>query len=211
MKALREKAKAGMARKLVSYGAKSTGAPSGAKGGLGDRSTPISSAQNRSREDSGDAKAIRLAKDGGSVKRLDRKPRKSGGRVREGSLKDVGEDKKLAQRRGDQKSTEGLKRSARAKRANGGNLGPYGDGPSYIPDIKLTAATPTFPKAPSVSVPSAGGSGGSDSSGLAELLVKGLGWAADDDNDDESASSKTNAANEIAAEATKNAKRGAQQ
>lgn len=121
MRELREQARAGMARKLASYGAKSTGASSG---GLGDRPTQISSAQNRNREDSGDAKAVRLAKNGGSVKRLDRKPRKKGGRVWEGLPKAATEDKKPAKRRGEQKSTEELKRGGRAKRADGGSIPP---------------------------------------------------------------------------------------
>jgi hypothetical protein len=140
MEDLRKQAKEGMAKKLASYGGKSTGTSFNDKGHWGSASSPVDSAQiNRKPEGSDEAKAVRLAKDGGSVKRLDRKPRKSGGRVWEGSPKDEAEDKKLAKKHGmsmekfersaidkkhdEQKSMEGLKSGGRAKRADGGRVG----------------------------------------------------------------------------------------
>jgi hypothetical protein len=111
MEDLRKQAKEGMAKKLASYGGKSTGTSFNDKGHWGSASSPVDSAQiNRKPEGSDEAKAVRLAKDGGSVKRLDRKPRKSGGRVHS----DEAADKALVNKM--------VKPECRTKRAEGGGI-----------------------------------------------------------------------------------------
>ena len=147
MKEYRDHAKHSMERKLASY-----------KGGVSGKSftddKPYDGVPNVTSDEqrNGDLRktpglvSTRVMKHGGSVdggkvaKRLDRLPRKKGGRVGfEGSDKDMREDKKLAakhhetmaewekspadRKHDEQESMKGLKSGGRMKRADGGRTG----------------------------------------------------------------------------------------
>ena len=143
MKEIRDAAKASAARRLASYKGLSTGSSFNDKGHWGDADKPVDgeSKSKDVKKDDG-VKAVKMAKDGGCVSRLDKAPRKgrkAGGRVFEGSAKDVAEDKKLAakhkmsmkdwekskldEKHDEQQSMKGLRKGGRTERADGGRVG----------------------------------------------------------------------------------------
>lgn len=154
MKEHKAEAKAMHAKKLASYGGKSRGTDFSDKGKFAGSAPPVGTETQRADEiKPGLGSLVRTVKKGGAVegdkpmKRLDRKPRKCGGRVKkeeggragwEGSKKDVAEDKKLAKKHGmslkdweksemdeehDEGESEEMKKGGRAKRAEGGRVG----------------------------------------------------------------------------------------
>lgn len=113
MKSLRDQAKSQHSSKLSSYGGKSTGTRFSDKGSWGDSAAPVDSGQDaRKPPGADDAKPVRAAKDGGAIKRLDRKPRAAGGRVARaegGKMPSADEVAKSMSRTGDAKVSESQK------------------------------------------------------------------------------------------------------
>jgi hypothetical protein len=140
MKHLREQAKAGHKSKLHSYGgAKVQRNPIDASNFKA--LPPLGTGRSVGPLPVGEQAAPLIARNvGGQMtkKRLDRAPRKSGGKVFEGSPKDVREDKKLAKKHHEtmkewessaadkkhdrQRSMKGLKEGGRTERADGGRV-----------------------------------------------------------------------------------------
>lgn len=182
MKELRDAAKASADRKLASYKGGSSGSSFNDKGHWGNADKPVDgSSKSKDKKTDDGVEPVKLAKDGGCVGRLDkstRKGRKAGGRVFEGSAKDVAEDAKLAKKHGmsmkdwekskldekhdEQQSMKGLRKGGRTERASGGRVGkgktivnvvvspPAGQGAGAVPP-------PAAPVPVPVPMPPAGG------------------------------------------------------
>jgi hypothetical protein len=127
----KSQAKASHAAKLASYRGESTGIANG-KSFYGD-DTLTSDVQTK---DTQRIPTDTMARGGKINTRLDRAPRKSGGRITEGSAKDMREDRALAKKAGmslkewekspadeEHDEGEGMCSGGRAKRASGGRTG----------------------------------------------------------------------------------------